>query len=378
MSEEIDLCTQLMSEGLSIPGQSSDFEYEFESESESESESLDDGLSRNLVDSFGDSDDTLYLPGHEESREKDTTEDDLKEYTSSDEAFNDGDTAQFSYTDSDSHERQEMLVRNEFVWQNGQVIRARFLKGASSDIRKKVEKIAKEWEKYANIKFKFVSKEPSHIRISFDLDGGWNSRIGTHALDVTSPKPTMNLAAKPSTPTIALRRRVLHEFGHALGCVHEHSSPAAGIQWDKKAVYSYYKRQGWGIAKVNKNVLKVHDKATVSQFSKFDPYSIMIYPIDCSLTRNGFSVPWNTELSSTDKRFIASLYPKPPKKKVNENKCFQISRPLFAKIRPAKIRPRNLESSCTDPVSRLKSLPPRPKNPCGGPSCGAYCLCEDR
>ncbi len=43
-----------------------------------------------------------------------------------------------------------------------------------------------------------------------------------------------------STPDNEFSRTVIHEFGHALGCVHEHSSPAATIPWNRDAVYAYY------------------------------------------------------------------------------------------------------------------------------------------
>ena len=42
------------------------------------------------------------------------------------------------------------------------------------------------------------------------------------------------------TPEEEYSRVVIHEFGHALGCIHEHQSPAADIPWDKEAVYRYY------------------------------------------------------------------------------------------------------------------------------------------
>ena len=34
-----------------------------------------------------------------------------------------------------------------------------------------------------------------------------------------------------------IRSVVLHEFGHALGAIHEHLSPMADIPWDRDAVY---------------------------------------------------------------------------------------------------------------------------------------------
>ncbi len=47
---------------------------------------------------------------------------------------------------------------------------------------------------------------------------------------------------EPDTPNDEYRRVVLHEFGHALGGIHEHQSPASGvIPWDKPKVYEIIK-----------------------------------------------------------------------------------------------------------------------------------------
>ena len=38
------------------------------------------------------------------------------------------------------------------------------------------------------------------------------------------------------TPDHEYLRVVLHEFGHALGLIHEHQNPADGIEWDNLVV----------------------------------------------------------------------------------------------------------------------------------------------
>ncbi|CAM6090878.1 unnamed protein product [Calypogeia fissa] len=209
-------------------------------------------------------------------------------------------------------ERQEMAMAssNNRFWKPGKVLRIRFIKG-NKKFRSKVEKFAKTWEKYANIKFKFVSEGHSHIRISFDQSGGCHSMIGTCALGISKKKATMNLAVSESTSRRKFRSHVLHEFGHVLGCIHEHCSPAGGIQWKRKAVFKYYRdKYNWDEDKVEDNVLKKYREGTVTQFSKFDPHSIMLYRIPSKLTENGFSTRRNTTLSETDKKFIAKIYPK--------------------------------------------------------------------
>jgi hypothetical protein len=101
---------------------------------------------------------------------------------------------------------------------------------------------------------------------------------------------------------------VLHEFGHALGCIHEHQSPDQRIPWDKEAVYAYYAQQGWSRLQVDANLFRAYSPEGI-QFSRFDRESIMLYAVDNALTRGDWEVGWNTELSDEDEAFIRGQYP---------------------------------------------------------------------
>jgi hypothetical protein len=178
-----------------------------------------------------------------------------------------------------------------------------------------VEQIAHTWEQFANIKFLFDDDPEAEIRISFVHDPGSWSYLGTDALAIPKDQPTMNFGwLKPNTHNIEYNRVVTHEFGHALGAIHEHQSPAAQIPWNKPAVYRYYAGPPnfWPPAKVDVNLFQKYDQ-TITQFSEFDPASIMLYPIPKDLTDGVFEVGWNNELSDSDKTFIASIYPAEPK-----------------------------------------------------------------
>ena len=48
---------------------------------------------------------------------------------------------------------------------------------------------------------------------------------------------------------------------------------------------------------------------TLTQFSKFDSKSIMLYPIPNDLTEGEYEVGWNARPSPVDKQFIRALYP---------------------------------------------------------------------
>jgi hypothetical protein len=108
------------------------------------------------------------------------------------------------------------------------------------EVQAKVEEFAHQWSDHGDVKFDFGSDPQAEIRISFQHQGSW-SYVGTDALSVPSDEPTMNYGwLTPGSPDNEYSRVVLHEFGHALACIHEHQHPEAGIPWDKEAVYNYY------------------------------------------------------------------------------------------------------------------------------------------
>jgi hypothetical protein len=197
-------------------------------------------------------------------------------------------------------------------WRAGRTIRVRFLEGEPS-VQSKVEKIAKQWEKHANIRFDFVQDGDAEIRISFQPSGSW-SYIGTDALSIPRGQATMNYGwLTPTTSDEEYSRVVLHEFGHALGCIHEHQSPAADIPWDREAVYRLYMGppNNWTRDQVDVNLFQRYSRM-ITQYSQFDRDSIMLYPVPEDLTRGNYSVGWNTKLSPTDEKYIGRMYPGKP------------------------------------------------------------------
>jgi stress response protein SCP2 len=195
-----------------------------------------------------------------------------------------------------------------YLWEVGQTLRVRFLDG-DPVVKAKVEEVAHQWSKFANIKFQFGDDPDAEIRISFTKEGSW-SQLGTGALQVDRSEPTMNFGwLKPDSSDEEYSRVVLHEFGHALGFTHEHKHPDAGIRWNRAAVIDHYLRtNGWSEAETERNVLQAESK-DATQYSAFDRDSIMLYAIPPELTTDGFSTNWNKQLSTTDKQFASKLYP---------------------------------------------------------------------
>ena len=195
------------------------------------------------------------------------------------------------------------------LWQPGRLLRVRFLDG-DPQVQARISPFAHQWSKHANITFQFGDDPEAEIRISFQNQGSW-SYIGTDALVIPKSQPTMNFGwLTPATPNDEYQRVVTHEFGHALGCIHEHQNPANDIPWDREAVYRYY--QGppnfWTREQVDINLFTRYE-ADITQFSAFDPKSIMLYPIPNEFTIGDFEVGWNSNLSAIDKQYISTLYP---------------------------------------------------------------------
>lgn len=203
----------------------------------------------------------------------------------------------------------EMAADVKKMWDKDDTLEVYFF-GGENDITKQVMHYASMWSEHCSIRFKVTDKqEKGKIRIDFKEPSSF-SVLGTNALLVPKNQPTMNFGwLSEDLPDREFKRVVLHEFGHALGLIHEHQSPRVNIDWNKPYVYWYFQEyHGWTSDQVDRNIFEEFETERI-RATELDKFSIMGYylPPECTYSRIDF--PLNYDLSQMDKDFIGQIYP---------------------------------------------------------------------
>jgi hypothetical protein len=222
----------------------------------------------------------------------------------------DGHPQRGSVPSGTSVRRMPLAVHAHKTWEPGTTLRVRFLDKSDPNVLEQVLPIARSWSQHANIGFAGVTDGPADIRITFNTRVR-SSLLGTDARAIADQRsPTMHLGGLEGGTHDEVRRTVLHEFGHALGAVHEHQQPASAIPWDRDAVIHAYTGPPNYLTpeQVEAQVLHRYDRESVNH-TAFDPKSVMLYPIPSWLTGGRLEVPWNSQLSDGDRNLIAEMYP---------------------------------------------------------------------
>ena len=208
------------------------------------------------------------------------------------------------------------LALLEAKWESGQELRIGFLEG-SKKLRDREFATAQRWtragEGGANLVFTRTDDVASaDIRISFDADGGSWSMVGKEAQTNTDGSATMNLGwATEDLVDKEFISVVLHEFGHAIGLLHEHNHPDLELQWKKDVVYADLggEPNNWSKDDVDYNVFEQYPKDRVEMSDKPDMISIMIYTIPARWLQGQKAIMPSNHLSKGDITFVRSLYP---------------------------------------------------------------------
>lgn len=204
----------------------------------------------------------------------------------------------------DKHKGQRAVGEPAKYWKVGETISVSFI-GGTIQQKEFVKFWASKWTEIVNLKFDWVSS--GVIRIAFTNDGAW-SYVGTECKSILEGA-TMNLGWIDKDIIENNGSTVLHEFGHALGLHHEHQNPNGGIKWNKPVVIKALSGAPnyWSIDTINHNVF---DKIDNTNYTVFDPTSIMLYSFPKEWTIDGFQAPWNSAISIVDADFLSNVYPK--------------------------------------------------------------------
>lgn len=205
-----------------------------------------------------------------------------------------------------------LMVSFSKYWARGRTLKVLFLNNPPAVLTAPIVEAARKWLPHINLKFEFVADGASDIRIDFNEHLNW-SAIGTDTLLAEPHESTMEFNVKElytadQKPLPDLTRIVLHEFGHALGAVHEHQHPQANIPWNEPLVRSLLSQTGLSDEEINTNFFDRYEAADFHH-SAYDRDSVMHFDIPNDLTLGDFEIiNVGKTLSSNDIAVMSAIY----------------------------------------------------------------------
>ena len=225
---------------------------------------------------------------------------------------------------------------NGKTWSNGSEIKIYFMKNednesspspnkteySESSAKFVIETIRKNLEPLVNLKFKWdiedpsVTKQSSDVRIIFNKSLGAWSTLGTDCLNTSKNDATMCLGWLDSDTDYddpifkGTGVVIVHEFGHLLGMIHEHSRADATVEWNKEFVYDSLGKppNEWSHSDVDQQIFN-QIGTTSFNGSEYDPNSVMHYFFPNDFFKNKPKLNKVTQLSCLDKTWINNKYP---------------------------------------------------------------------
>ena len=214
----------------------------------------------------------------------------------------------------------ELAAQTDAMWGLQHRISISFW-GGKSETKEKVMSLANEWvEPGVGAGIEWIAApdndKTADIRVLIrnipeENDRIWQSKLGRNSQD-NGDDPSMTLDIDhPDCTEEELRRHVLHEFGHALGFIHEHLRPDFQTKFpiisSKEKLLELYKPWDWDT--IQWNVLGQPPLAGITTYGTPDENSIMIYSFKEGVLQGDKTIGWNTHLSAEDLKYAREAYP---------------------------------------------------------------------
>ena len=205
--------------------------------------------------------------------------------------------------------------------------------GGTDAANARVAEIGSLWTANANTSLKLDFGKPSkprrcdpsaqresQIRVSYDQPGYWSVLGQVSVVYLTQQEASLNLdgfgeANLETFNNPEVRSIILHEFGHALGLLHEHQSPASNcaqeFNWNYIVSYLSGPPNNW-----DEDTIK-HNMATQSaedlMMTDFDAKSVMLYSFPPEYYVNGgnsscYISHSNADISPMDRATVEYMY----------------------------------------------------------------------
>ncbi len=185
-----------------------------------------------------------------------------------------------------------------------------FMDNPPADLRARILSHANAWSKTANVQFSESSQ--GEIRVYRIPGQGYYSYLGPDCLQIPAGQPTLNLDSfTMQTPDSEFYRVVRHEFGHAIGFIHEHMRRQIVQRIDPAKAIAYFgATQGWTAQEVREQVLTPYEDTALKETPSADTLSVMCYSLPGSIMVDGLPVPGGTDIDPSDYSLVATLYPR--------------------------------------------------------------------
>ena len=180
-----------------------------------------------------------------------------------------------------------------------------------------------------NLTFEWdVDIKDSNVRISFNPSLGAFSELGTDCLKTSKDQPTMNLGwldDDTNYDNITFKGTgivILHEFGHLLGMIHEHSREDSNLNWNKDYIYNKLGAppNSWSKTECDDQIFEMVKKDSFNG-SEYDKKSVMHYYFPSEYFKTQPDLLKVTELSELDKIWITKQYQKKNRNSYRNSLC---------------------------------------------------------